>query len=98
MKDAYSFDVNKIDAQKTYKFFFNMYLEIFSKLGINIIPVKALSGEIGGNLSHEFHIISESGESNIVFEEDLVNSKTDQNYDFYKNNHIVVLLHFFAHS
>ena len=68
MKDAYSFDANKIDAQKTYKFFFNMYLEIFSKLGINIIPVKALSGEIGGNLSHEFHIISESGESNIVFE------------------------------
>ena len=84
MKDAYSFDVNKIDAQKTYEIFFNMYLKIFSKLGINIIPVKALSGEIGGDLSHEFHIISESGESDIVLEEGLINTKPDLDYDFYK--------------
>ena len=84
MKDAYSFDINKADALKTYEIFFNMYLKIFSSLGINIIPVKALSGEIGGDLSHEFHLICNSGESDIVFEEDLVNSKTNLSYHFYK--------------
>ena len=49
-----------------------MYLLIFKKLGIPIIPVKAPSGEIGGSLSHEFHMIVDSGESEIFFSEDLL--------------------------
>ena len=65
MKDAYSFDIDKESGFKTYEKFFNLYLNIFKNLGINIIPVKALSGEIGGDLSHEFHLISSAGESDI---------------------------------
>ena len=55
MKDAYSFDKNEIQGEKTYENFFNLYLKIFKKMGISVVPVRAPSGEIGGNLSHEFH-------------------------------------------
>lgn len=68
MKDAYSFDINKDGGIRTYKMFFELYLNIFKKLGLNILPVKALSGEIGGDLSHEFHLRCETGESEIVVE------------------------------
>ncbi len=68
MKDAYSFDINKDGGIRTYKMFFELYLDIFKKLGLNILPVKALSGEIGGDLSHEFHLRCETGESEIVVE------------------------------
>ena len=68
MKDAYSFDINKDGGIRTYKMFFELYLDIFKKLGLNILPVKALSGEIGGDLSHEFHLRCDTGESEIVVE------------------------------
>ena len=68
MKDAYSFDINEENGEKTYlEFFFVFYIsEIFEKLNIPVIPVRAPSGEIGGNLSHEFHLIVESGESKFI--------------------------------
>ena len=70
MKDAYSFDLNK-KGEETYLMFFKLYLKIFKELGIKVIPVRAPAGEIGGNLSHEFHMIVESGESEIYFDESL---------------------------
>ena len=51
--------------------FFKLYLKIFKELGIKVIPVRAPAGEIGGNLSHEFHMIVESGESEIYVDESL---------------------------
>ena len=71
MKDAYSFDKNEANGEKTYENFYKLYLRIFKKLGIPIFPVKAPSGEIGGNLSHEFHLIVSSGESEIHVDQSL---------------------------
>ena len=73
MKDAYSFDIDEKNGEKTYHEFFNLYLKIFNQLGIPVIPVRAPSGEIGGNLSHEFHLIVESGESEILLNENNIN-------------------------
>lgn len=81
MKDAYSFDLNEKDLKKNYVNFYKMYLKIFHKLGLEIIPVKALSGEIGGDLSHEFHIICDSGESQIYLNSTLNEILTNK-YDF----------------
>ena len=69
MKDAYSFDKDKKDAQVTYMNFFSIYLNIFKKIGLPIIPVRALSGEIGGDVSHEFHLLVDSGESEIFIKD-----------------------------
>ena len=77
MKDAYSFDLNEEAGEKTYYKFFRLYLKIFKKLGLSILPVRAPSGEIGGNLSHEFHLIVPSGESEILIDESLLNKDLD---------------------
>ena len=74
MKDAYSFDKNEKSGELTYQNFFKLYLSIFQKLGLKIIPVRAPSGEIGGSLSHEFHLIIETGESKIFVDEILFKS------------------------
>ena len=68
MKDNYSFDISKNDAEKSYDNMFKCYLEIFNEIGINVIPVKADSGALGGDLSHEFHLISKSGDTDIYYD------------------------------
>ena len=73
MKDAYSFDKDEKSGELTYERFFRLYLSIFDKLGLKIIPVRAPSGEIGGNLSHEFHLLLETGESKIFIDETYLN-------------------------
>ena len=87
MKDAYSFDIDKKNGEKTYLMFFKLYLEIFRKLGINVIPVRAPAGEIGGNLSHEFHLIVESGESEIFIDE----STISEDFDNYSVDDVMAL-------
>ena len=74
MKDAYSFDKDEKSGEFTYVNFFRLYLRIFDKLGLKIIHVRAPSGEIGGNLSHEFHLLLETGESKIFVDETLLKS------------------------
>ena len=71
MKDNYSFDLTKKDAEKSYENMFKCYLEIFKEIGIKVIPVKADPGAIGGDLSHEFHLISDSGDTNILYDKKL---------------------------
>tara|TARA_B100001245_G_C22874949_1_gene420734 strand:+ start:495 stop:1778 length:1284 start_codon:yes stop_codon:yes gene_type:complete len=71
MKDNYSFDLTKKDAEKSYDNMFKCYLEIFKEIGIKVIPVKADPGAIGGDLSHEFHLISDSGDTNILYDKKL---------------------------
>ena len=65
MKDAYSFDLNDEEANFSYNKFFLSYLKTFQRLELSAIPMAADTGPIGGNLSHEFIILAETGESKI---------------------------------
>ena len=65
MKDAYSFDISDDDALFSYNKFFLSYLRTFKRLNLFAIPMAADTGPIGGNLSHEFIILAETGESKI---------------------------------
>ncbi len=67
MKDAYSFDASKEGAEDSYKRMFNAYQRIFSRLGLKFRPVEADTGSIGGNFSHEFMVLADTGEDTIVF-------------------------------
>ena len=60
MKDAYSFDLNEQDAESSYNKMFFSYLKTFKRLGLKSIPMKAETGPIGGDLSHEFIILAET--------------------------------------
>jgi len=78
MKDAYSFDLSDEDAKKSYNKMFFSYLKTFNRLGLKAIPMAADTGPIGGDLSHEFIILADTGESDIyadkkIFEIDLKN-------------------------
>ena len=74
MKDAYSFDLTEEAAFETYKKFFRIYLKTFLDLGLQPIPVKAATGAIGGDLSHEFQILANTGESELAYDSKLVDS------------------------
>jgi len=65
MKDAYSFDINDEEAIFSYNKFFISYLRTFKRLNLSAIPMAADTGPIGGNLSHEFIILADTGESKI---------------------------------
>ncbi|OPB31669.1 proline--tRNA ligase [Bartonella sp. AR 15-3] len=65
MKDAYSFDLDYASAKTSYNRMFVAYLRTFSRIGLKAIPMRADTGPIGGELSHEFIILSETGESSI---------------------------------
>ena len=67
MKDAYSFHLNQESLEEEYEKMSQTYESIFRKLELNFRKVKATSGEIGGSISHEFHVIAESGEDEIAF-------------------------------
>lgn len=65
MKDAYSFDVSEEAARISYQRMFAAYLNTFSRLGVTAIPMQADPGPIGGDLSHEFLVLADSGESEV---------------------------------
>ncbi|MCF6364521.1 MAG: proline--tRNA ligase [Gammaproteobacteria bacterium] len=67
MKDAYSFHADQDSLDETYDRMFAAYARIFSRLGLDFRPVLADTGAIGGNTSHEFHVLAESGEDAIAF-------------------------------
>jgi len=67
MKDAYSFHIDNESLNDTYKIMHQTYCNIFDRIGLNYRPVSADAGSIGGNLSHEFHVLAESGEDDIAF-------------------------------
>ena len=69
MKDAYSFHLNDESLQETYQQMHKTYSKIFTRLGLQFRAVIADPGNIGGNKSHEFHVLAESGEDQIVFSE-----------------------------
>ncbi len=67
MKDAYSFHVDQASLDQTYQLMHQTYSNIFHRLGLDFRPVLADSGNIGGSMSHEFHVLADSGEDEIVF-------------------------------
>jgi prolyl-tRNA synthetase, family II len=80
MKDAYSIDLDQDTARETYKAMMRAYVRTFRRMGITAVPVRADSGPIGGNLSHEFQVIAKTGESALFYEarlETLMNRQGD---------------------
>ncbi|MEQ8953301.1 MAG: proline--tRNA ligase, partial [Gammaproteobacteria bacterium] len=67
MKDAYSFHTDEASLEQTYQLMHQTYSNIFTRLGFDFRPVIADSGNIGGSTSHEFHVLADSGEDEIVF-------------------------------
>jgi prolyl-tRNA synthetase len=70
MKDAYSFHLDEESLNSTYETMYKTYSKIFDRLGLEFRAVVADSGNIGGDTSHEFHVLAESGEDEIVFTDD----------------------------
>ncbi len=72
MKDAYSFDVDEAAARRSYNRMFIAYLNTFARMGLKAVPMRAETGPIGGDLSHEFIILADTGESAVFCHKDLV--------------------------
>jgi prolyl-tRNA synthetase len=68
MKDAYSFDVDLAGARRSYNRMFLAYLRTFARMGLKAIPMRADTGPIGGDLSHEFIILADTGESQVYYD------------------------------
>ena len=85
MKDTYSFDLNKQDAEYSYKKMFLSYLKTFEKLDLKAIPMQADTGPIGGDLSHEFIILTDTGESEVFLDKNLLDINI-KNIDYNKSN------------
>jgi len=84
MKDAYSFDIDEAGARRTYNQMFVAYLRIYGRMGLKAIPMRAETGPIGGDLSHEFIILAETGESGVFCNSDVLNlpiPSIDVDYD-----------------
>ena len=77
MKDAYSFDINDEEAVYSYNKFFLSYLKTFKRLELTAIPMAADTGPIGGNLSHEFIILADTGESKIFTDKRIFDLNSD---------------------
>ena len=83
MKDAYSFDLDKDGAKKSYNRMYVAYLRTFSRMGLVTIPMRAETGPIGGDLSHEFIVLAETGESQVYLHKDLLDMPIPpENVDF----------------
>jgi prolyl-tRNA synthetase len=84
MKDAYSFDVDEAGARRAYNRMFVAYLRTFARMGLKAIPMRAETGPIGGDLSHEFIVLAETGESGVYCDRrvlDLPVPGADTDYD-----------------
>lgn len=84
MKDAYSFDVDEAGARRSYEKMFCAYLNAFERMGLTAIPMQADTGPIGGDLSHEFIILADTGESAVFCDKELLDMGapgTDLDFD-----------------
>jgi len=82
MKDAYSFDIDADSARHSYNKMFVTYLNTFERLGVTAVPMRADTGPIGGDLSHEFLILAETGESEVFLHKDLIEMGAPGEVDF----------------
>src|ERR687890_1662726 len=84
MKDNYSFDLDQAGARRSYNKMFVAYLRTFARMGLKVIPMRADTGPIGGDLSHEFIILASTGESEVFCDRDFLElnfENPDVNYD-----------------
>lgn len=81
MKDGYSFDISEEAARETYRKVMKTYISIFQRIGLQAMPVRADTGPIGGDLSHEFLIVAETGESTIYYDKAFDDLKLDGSDD-----------------
>ncbi len=83
MKDAYSFDLTYEGAKHSYNKMFVAYLRTFARMGVRAIPMKASTGPIGGDLSHEFIVLADTGESQVYCHKDYLTMEIpDENVDY----------------
>jgi prolyl-tRNA synthetase len=82
MKDNYSFDLDFDSAKKSYNRMFVAYLRTFQRMGLRAIPMQADAGPIGGDLSHEFIILAETGESGVYVDRALLDKPAPENVDY----------------
>lgn len=82
MKDAYSFDIDAESARRAYNRMFVAYLRTFDRLGLKAIPMQADTGPIGGDLSHEFLVLAETGESGVFVHKDLLEKPAPVDVDY----------------
>ncbi len=78
MKDGYSFASSYEQAKQIYKKIFKAYIQTFRRMGLTPIPVQADSGAIGGNMSHEFQILAETGESTLYYDKNLLSASDEE--------------------
>ena len=72
MKDSYSFDIDADASRRSYNRMFIAYMRTFARMGLKAIPMRADTGPIGGDLSHEFHVLAETGESAVFVHRDFI--------------------------
>ena len=72
MKDAYSFDIDAAGAKLSYNKMFVAYLRTFARMGLRAIPMQADAGPIGGDMSHEFLVLADTGESEVFCHKDIL--------------------------
>ena len=82
MKDAYSFDLDADGARTAYNKMFVSYLKTFARMGLTAIPMEADTGPIGGDMSHEFIILAETGESGVYFHKEWLQADLLANIDY----------------
>ena len=82
MKDAYSFDLDYAKSKHAYNQMFVAYLRTFARLGLKAIPMKADSGPIGGDLSHEFIVLADTGESAVFCHKALLEKPAPENVNY----------------
>ena len=85
MKDAYSFDLDEAGARHSYYTQLLAYLRTFQRMGIRAVPMKAASGPIGGDLSHEFIVLAPTGESEVFYDSDFENLDWEGSHFEYGN-------------
>ena len=68
MKDGYSFDLTEEASKETYRKIFRAYMRTFYRIGISVVPLRASTGPIGGDFSHEFHVVAQTGESALYYD------------------------------
>ncbi len=90
MKDSYSFDVSEEGGKISYNKMFLSYLKTFQRIGLKAIPMKAESGPIGGNLSHEFIILANTGESKVYIDKRILDLEVPDNVDFENDSRNIV--------
>jgi prolyl-tRNA synthetase len=99
MKDAYSFDISAAAGRHSYNKMFVSYLRTFARMGLKAIPMRAETGPIGGDLSHEFLILAKTGESGVYFDRDFLSMDwQQQKFDYDDSAHVAAMVEFFTQA